>query len=140
MKQLTTSALLVAVFWANVASAHAPYPNPTPRVRVTGMLLPLDAQDRRDHSTLPVFIQGQHRLLRLDTVEELMARERDRTILRELCPRQVRLYAADDLILPLLRPESVGKFLTIEGRLSLRERRLLITAVEDVTEVGPQDH
>lgn len=133
MKWLATVALLVAVFLTSVASARFPYPNPTPQVRFTGTLLPLKAQNHGDFFTLTVFIRGQYRLLRLEAVEELTARECDRTIIQELFHRQIRLYGPDDLILSLQQPESVGKLLTIEGRLYPRDRRLLIAAVEEVS-------
>lgn len=128
MKRLTTVVLLVllvAVFWTSVASARVPYPNPTPQMRFTGTLLPLEAQYYGDLSTLTVFIRGQYRLLRLEAVEELTARERDHTILQDLFHRQVRLYGPDDLIFSLQQPQSVGKLLTIEGRLYLGQSHLI---------------
>ncbi len=64
-----------------------------------------------------------------------MGRKGGQAILRDLFHRQVRFYGPEDLIVSLQKPEIAGKLLTIEGRLYPKERRFLITVMEEVTEV-----
>lgn len=137
MKSITLGILFVTVFWANIANARFPYPERTPSVRLTGVLLPIDEQDREDLITLKVFVQGQPWLFRVGKVEKLAGSERAQAIRQELLRRQVRLYGPEDLIAPLQEPEIAGKPLTIEGRFYANERRLLVTAVEKVPGTTP---
>jgi hypothetical protein len=139
MKQMIAVVLLVSVFWATAVTAHYPYLDRNPGVRFTGALLPLDEQSHGDLSTLTVFIQGKHWLFRLAEVEELTGRSSDWAILRGLFRRQVRFYGPASLIAPLQKPEIAGKLLTVKGRLYTRERRFLITAVEEVRDIALQN-
>jgi len=139
MKQLTAVALLVAVFSAGAANARSPYPNPTPHVRFTGMLLPTHTQAPAGLCTLAVFTRGVDRLLRLDAVENLTTREYDRAVLQDLWRRKVRFYGPEDLMRRLQQLESASEFLTIEGRLYPREKRFLITAIEATSEAELQN-
>lgn len=107
-------------------------------VRFTGELLPLDKRNPGGLSTLTVFIQGKHWLFRLEKVEELRGRYGDRMILQSLFHRQVHFYGPENLTLPLQQPEIAGKLLTIKGCLYPKERRFLITEVEEAREVAFQ--
>lgn len=139
MKQLTAVALLVAVFSASAANARSPYPNPNPHVRFTGILLPAHTQASAGLCTLAVFTSGVNRLLRLDAVENLTTREYDRAVLQDLWRRKVRFYGPEHLMRRLQQSESASELLTIEGRLYPREKRFLISAIEETSKAELQN-
>ena len=138
MKQRTAIALLALAFWASVASAQSPYPDRPVEMRVTGMLLPITEQGREDLVTVNIFVQDKPWLFRVGKVEELTATEREQAVQQGVLLRQVRFYGPDALIGRLQDPKIVGKVLTIEGRLDAKQRRFLVTAVQEAPGGAPQ--
>ena len=55
-------------------------------------------------------------------------------ILSDIFPPELRLAGPADLLRPLQNPAIAGKPLTVEGRLYTANRKLLVTAVEKLTE------
>jgi hypothetical protein len=137
MKQGTLVALLVSLLWAGTVGAQSVYPDRPMRLRVTGTLLPVEEQKRDDLVTVNIFVQDKPWLLRMGKVEELTEMERERAVKDDVLLRQVRFYGPDALMQRLQQPGSVGKVLTIEGRLDTKERRFLVTAVEEATDATP---
>ena len=128
---LALIALTSAVFWTSTARAQFAYPDATPYVRLSGVLLPLDEQKPQEISTLLIFVPGQLWQFRLDGLEEVTDRNYERVRVSDLRGRSFRLYGPGSLIDPLQQPHMAGKHLTVEGRLYLKERRLLVTRVEE---------
>jgi len=132
MRQIATVALLMLVFWASAASADPVRPAGPLPVRITGTLLPFEEQSREDLVTVKVFVKGQPWLLRIGEVEGMTTSEREWAVKRDILLRQVRFYGPEELVEELRKPEIVGKILTIEGRLDVRQNRFLVTAVKEV--------
>lgn len=131
MKVYVAVMLFSMLCWTTSFAEDAIYPERPVSVRVTGTLLPADGQTREDIITVPIFVQGQPWLLRIGKVEELTAYERAQAVKHDILLRQVRFYGPEELISKLRRPDMVGRVLTIEGRLDAREKRFLVTAVQE---------
>ena len=129
-------ALITAMFWTSSTYARFSYPDAPPYVRLSGMLLPFGAQDNSELRTLIVFVHEQLWRFRLDAVEEVTDGNQGWGHLRDLSKCPVRLYGSDVLLAPLQQPEIAGKHITIEGHLYTKERRLLVTAVEETPTVA----
>jgi len=138
MRKIAALLLLVGVFYARGAAAQNVYPQAPFSVRFTGMLLPVNEQNREDLVTVSIFVGGTAWMLRLGEVKELDARDREQATEQAVQLRQVRFYGPDDLIGKLQKPEIAGKVLTIQGRLDPKENRFLVTAVEEGTGGAPQ--
>jgi len=138
MKYRLALVLLVSVFWAGVISAQPAYLERPTKLRVTGMLLPAEEQQRDDLVTVNIVVEDKPLLLRIGKVEELTHTEREQTVKWGVLLRQVRFYGPDALIGRLREPEIVGKILTIEGQLDTKARQFLVTAVEEATATAPQ--
>ncbi len=141
MKQVTSHivfilVLIIATFWASSTHARFSYPDAPPYVRLSGMLLPFGAHDVSELRTLIVLVHDQLWRFRLDAVEEVTGGSHGRVHLRDLRKCSVRLYGADVLITRLQQPEISGKHITIEGHLYTKERRLLVTVVEETPAVA----
>jgi hypothetical protein len=139
MKQLIAVALLVSVFGPGFARAQSPYPQRPMKLRVTGTLLPVEEPKREDLILVNIFVQDKPWLLRVGKVEELNPSGREPTVKEDILLRQVRFYGDDALIARLLKPDIVGKVLRIEGQLDTKERRFLVTAVEEAANATPQN-
>ena len=129
-------ALSLAMCWASSAYARFSYPDAPPYVRLSGVLLPLGAQDSAELRSLTVFVHGQLWRFRLDAVEEVTNGNYARLQLRDLMWCSIRLYGSEGLLASLQQPEIAGKHLTIEGHLYPKERRLLVTAAEETPTVA----
>ncbi len=140
MKQITIIALLVSVFWSNAVNAQSVYPEHPAKLRVTGMLLPLEEQKRDDLVTATIFVQDKPWLFRVGKVEGLTSTEREQAVKEGALLEQVRFYGPDALMRRLQKANLIGKLLTIEGQLDAKERRFLVTAVEEVKDVAPHSH
>jgi len=138
MKWIATIALLTLVFWAGAARADETYPQAPFTVRFTGMLLPVNEQNREDLVTVSIFVEGTPWLLRLGEIKELTARDQEQAKEQAVQLRQVRFYGPQDLVGRLQKPEIAGKVLTIEGRLDPTARRFLVTAVQEGGGGAPQ--
>lgn len=131
-RQLTAVVLLVPLCWSTRATAQLPLIEPPPLVRLTGALQPLEAKRSSSLQTLTVSIRGQEKLLRITKVEKLTGHSPDGwRLLQSLFPPQVRLVGPDALLRTLQAPEREGVSLIIEGRLYVRERMLIVTAVAE---------
>jgi len=123
----TIFAFALTVFAVSLALAQSPYPDRPMQLRVTGTLLPTDAEKREDLILVDIFVQDKPWRLRVGRVEEINASGRGDPIKEDLLLRQVRFYGADDLLAQL----QSGKVLTIEGQLDQKERRFRVTGVQE---------
>ena len=93
---------------------------------------------RDDLATVNIFVRDTPLVLRIGKVEDLTTQERERAIKDDVLLRQVRFYGPDTLMERMLKPEILGRVLTIEGWLKTAQRRFQVTAVEETTGATPQ--
>jgi len=102
---------------------------PPPLLRIIGILLSPAAESGKHYPTLDVSIAGELRTLYIREVKFLTSDDRGWPILRNL-GSFLTLTGPPALIDRLDSEETRGRPLLIEGRLYVRERVLLLTAVE----------
>jgi hypothetical protein len=137
MKPGTIIALLLSLLWVSGTSAQSYRPAHRVDLRITGMLLASEEQKRDDLVTVNISVQGKPMLLRLGKVEDLTTPERVQAVKDEVLLRQVRFTGPEALMERLQKPEILGKVITIEGWLDTNDRRLQVTAVEEVPSSTP---
>jgi hypothetical protein len=137
MRRRMTPCLALVLLWVGTAGAQSPYPDRPVDLRVTGTLLPADGQKRDDLVTVNIFVRDTPLVLRIGKVEDLTAPERTRAVKDDVLLRQVRFSGANALMERMLKPEMLGRVLTIQGWLDTRERRFLVTSVEEATGAAP---
>jgi hypothetical protein len=125
--------LLVLVWWTSVVNAQPAYLEQPVKLRVTGILLPVE-QQRDDLVTVNIVVDDKPLLLRVGKVEELTHTEREQAVKWGVLLRQVRFYGPAEFIGPLQQPEMMGKALTIEGQLDTKGRQFLVTAVKEASD------
>jgi len=128
MRLWTLSALLLVVCGAGLVRAQSG--EGLLHLRVTGMLVPLEAAQREDLFTVPIVVQDKPLLLRVGQVEELTAAERAQ-VRDALVLRQVRFSGPPALLARLQQSEGRGRVLIIEGMLEPTARLFLVTAVKE---------
>ena len=131
MKHLTCTAVLIAMFWATMASAQSVNsPQPT-KVRVTGTMLPFEEQQRDDLVTATIFVQDKPWFFRVGKAEGLTSEEREQAVKDGALLEQVRFQGPDAIMRRLQKANLIGKLLVIEGQLDAKGRRFLISSVEE---------
>jgi len=138
MRLRTIISLVLFMLSASVVSAQSPYPDRPVDLRVTGMLLSAETPKRDDLATVNIFVRDKPLILRIGKVEDLTTQERERVIKDEVLLQQVRFYGPDTLMERMLKPEILGRVLTIEGWLNTAQKRFQVTAVEEATGATPQ--
>ncbi len=123
---LTCIVFFVSVGLANAQSYTA---NPRLDLRITGMLLPADTPKREDLPLVDVTVQNQPRLFRLGQVEDITERDKSQVNKNDVLSHQVRFTGGTELMERLLRPETLGKVVTIEGWLNTSTRLFQVTEV-----------
>jgi hypothetical protein len=96
------------------------------------MLLSAETPKREDWAAVKVFVRDTPLVLRVGKVEDLTTQERERVIKDDVLLHQVRFYGPDTLMERMLKPEILGRVLTIEGWLDTSQRRFQVTLVEEV--------
>ena len=129
MKWIVTGILLTFVLGLRLVSAQPIYPEDLMRLRITGTLLPVEEQKREDLILVDVFVQDKPWRLRIGKVEELNPSGREEKIKEDILLRQVRFHGPESLLARFQQ----GKVLTIEGQLDKQQRRFLVTAVQEGT-------
>jgi hypothetical protein len=132
MRLKTMISLALFLLSAGVVSAQSPYPDRPVDLRITGMLLSAETPKRDDWAAVNVFVRDTPLVLRVGKVEDLTTQERERVIKDDVLLRQVRFYGPDTLMERMLKPEILGRVLTIEGWLDTSQRRFQVTVVEEV--------
>jgi hypothetical protein len=124
--------LLACIFsfvLVNLASAQSYTANPHLDLRITGMLLPADTPKREDLPLVDISVQNKPMLLRLGQVEDVTERDKSQVNKNDVLFHQVRFTGGTELMERLLRPETLGKVVTIEGWLNTTTRLFQVTAV-----------
>ena len=122
---MTCKGLLAFIFsfvFVNLASAQSYTANPHLDLRITGMLLPADTPKREDLPLVDISVQNTPMLLRLGQVEDVTERDKSQVNKNDVLFHQVRFTGGADLMERLLRPETMGKVVTIEGWLNTTTR------------------
>lgn len=106
-----------------------------PRVRFTGVLVPINDQSRTGLlEDLNVFIETERSKLLIDKMEVIGGVGLNRVLLQRLFPPLLHLTGPDDLVGRLKRLETTHKALTIEGLLYTVSRTLFLIQVDEVDE------
>lgn len=125
---------LCPVWGTNALGADTVYPEHPKDVRITGSLLPFTEAAREDIIMVHVFLGDEPRLLRIGSIENLSADEKERAVDEGILMRQVRFYGEDEVMQRLQQSATLGKVLTIEGRLDVQQRRFLVKSVTEKSE------
>ncbi len=123
------AACMVSLVLVNLASAQSYTANPHLDLRLTGMLLPAATPKREDLPLVAISVQNTPILLRLGQVEDVTERDKSQVNKNDVLFHQVRFTGGTELIERLLRPDSMGKVVTIEGWLNTTTRLFQVTAV-----------
>jgi hypothetical protein len=130
--------VVLSMLSASVVSAQSPYPDRPVDLRITGTLLSIETPKRDDLATVSIFVRDTPLVLRIGKVEDLTTQERERAIKDDVLLRQVRFSGPDTLMERMLKPEILGRVLTIEGWLDTTQKRFQVTVVEEVSGATPQ--
>lgn len=131
-----TSMLLALTFYVCAMSPqlHA-FAVAPPRVRFTGVLVPINDQSRNGLlENLNVIIETERLTLLIDKMDIIGGVGLNRVILQRLFPPWIRIIGPDDLIRNLTGPETAGKVLSIEGLLYTASRTFFLIRVDEVDE------
>jgi hypothetical protein len=138
MRLRTVLSAVLFVLSVGVANAQSPYPDRPIDLRITGTLLSAETPKREDFAAVNIFVRDIPLVLRIGKVEDLTTQERARAIKDDVVLHQVRFYGPDALMERMLKPEILGRILTIEGWLDTTQRRFQVTAVEEAAQAAPQ--
>jgi len=131
---LTMTSILLALtldVCATFTQLHA-FPATPPRVRFTGVLVPVNEQTRKGLlEDLNVVIARERATLLVDKMQTIGGVGLNRIILQRLFPPLVHVIGPEDLILRLKSAESADKILTIEGLLYTASRTFFVIRVDE---------
>jgi hypothetical protein len=131
---LTMTSILLALtldVCATFTQLHA-FPATPPRVRFTGVLVPVNEQTRKGLlEDLNVVIARERATLLVDKMQTIGGVGLNRIILQRLFPPLVHVIGPEDLILRLKSAESTDKTLTIEGLLYTASRTFFVIRVDE---------
>lgn len=122
----------VILLWGAIADARFGYPDETPYVRLSGILLPLEGEAEPSEPALTILVKGTSWRFQLANVEEVKKHDQEDARVDELQRHTVRLYGPTPLLVPLQQPKIMGQPITIEGYLYPKERRLLVVTITGV--------
>ncbi len=137
MKRITTLVFVLLMLLLGWGSFDNPIvnaqnqPERALRMRVSGTLLPRDTPERDDIVTVKVYVHGTPWMLRVGAVEDLTQRERKQVIQKGILRKKVRFLVPDELSAHFDGPNLVGRPMVLEGRLYVRDRRFVVTSVEE---------
>ena len=137
MMRKVLATCIVSLVLVNGASAQSYTANPHLDLRITGMLLPADTPKREDLPLLEISVQQTPMLFRLGQVDDVTERDKSQVNKNEVLFHQVRFTGGTELMERLLRPETLGKVVTIEGWLNTTTRVFQVTAVTVKEAAGP---
>ena len=119
-------------FFFPVISTAQINPEPPPLVRFTGSFLPLSETKTPGLSSLTVSIKETKWRFHITKVEKLSGRDPSGTrLLESLFPRDLRFTGPPHLLNALQDPQIKGALMTVEGRLYVGERMLLLIKITD---------
>jgi hypothetical protein len=131
---LTMTSILLALtldVCATFTQLHA-FPATPPRVRFTGVLVPVNEQTRKGLlEDLNVVIARERATLLVDKMQTIGGVGLNRIILQRIFPPLVHVIGPEDLILRLKSAASADKILTIEGLLYTASRTFFVIRVDE---------
>jgi hypothetical protein len=136
MKQFTIIALLASSLWMHTANAQSPATERLQIVRVTGILVPYEAQSRDTFRTVSILVNDKPWLFRIGRAEgltdgsDIMPDTTDEALLKDL-----RFTGPDALMRRLQKDNQLGRPLTLEGQLDAKERWFRVTAIEEAQDM-----
>lgn len=128
----------IVLLWTAIADARFGYPDETPYVRLSGILLPLEGEAEPPEPALTIFVKGASWRFQLANVEEIKTHDQEDARVDELQRHTVRLYGPTPLLAPLQQSTIIGQPITIEGYLYPKERRLLVVTITGVPILADQ--
>jgi len=135
--RLKATAILLALsfhVFAISRQVHA-FPVTPPRVRFTGVLVPISDQSRNGLlENLNVIIETERLTFLIDKMQIVGGVGLNRVLLQRLFPPLLHLTGPDDLVDRLKRLETAHRALTIEGLLYTVSRTLFLIQVDEVDE------
>lgn len=108
-------------------TSDAQFLEPPPLVRFTGVLVVVSDEAKRDMNGLFITINNTERVLLTTRAETLSGSYRGGPILSRLFPKQVSIVGDPALLQKLQQDSTIGKPLTVEGRLYFDSRRLFLS-------------
>lgn len=129
--------MLVAVVWASLASAQDYKAEHRLDLRITGMVLPADAPPREDVVVVDISVQEKPLKLRVGKVEDLSVGEKAQAAKTEVLLHRIRFTGDSALMERLLKAETAGKVITVEGWLNTQSRLFQVTAITDGASARP---
>jgi hypothetical protein len=133
MKRFTIIALLVTGLWVYKVNAQAPAPERLQTLRVTGMMVPHEAQPRDAFRTVSIVVNDKPWLFRINDAETLTGGQEvvPDTMKDEFLLKDIRFTGPDALMRRLQKANQMGRPLTLEGQLDAKERWFRVTAIEE---------
>ena len=133
-RQTFVVVLLLLAVWSTIAVAQF-RPEPPPRIRLVGAILPFADKDPLRQHTLTIYIEGEKWIFRVVEVQQLTGNDPGGWgLLRRLFPFELRFLGPPELLSRLQDPQMRGKRLMLEGQLYTGGKRLFITKVEEAAQ------
>jgi len=133
MKHIIPIALLVSGLWIHTANAESPASERLQTIRVTGIIVPYEAQPRDAFRTVSILVNDKPWLFRIRDAEALTDSHdvvpdtmKDESLLKD-----IRFTGPDALMRRLQKANQMGRALTLEGQLDAKERWFRVTAIEE---------
>jgi hypothetical protein len=125
--------LLISGLWIHTVNAESPSPERLQILRVTGMIVPYEAQPRGAFRTVSILVNDKPWLFRISDAETLTDSGevvpdtmKDGSLLKD-----IRFTGPDALMRRLQKANQMGRSLTLEGQLDAKERWFRVTAIEE---------
>lgn len=131
LRRILIIGLLLPALWSSLAAAQL-RPEPPPRIRLIGSILPFADKVPTRQNTLTVHIQDEKWIFRVVKVQQLTGNDPGGWgLLRQLFPFELRFLGPPELLSRVQDPQLRGKRLMLEGQLYIGSRRLFVTKVEE---------
>ena len=132
MKQFTIIALFASSLWIPTANAESPAPEQLQTLRVTGIIVPYEAQPRGAFRTFSLLVNDKPWLF---WVSDAVALTAGSVVVQdtkdESLQKDIRFTGPDALMRRLQKANQLGRPLTLEGQLDAKERWFHVTAIEE---------
>lgn len=111
-------------------------PEVPPLIRLTGILVPPEEKTPETYLNKPftLILRDKKWIMRVTNVEDITgSRIRSEfNLVDAIYPAELHLVGPEKLIETLMKPEIAGKLISIEGRLYIGERMLVVVGVKEV--------
>lgn len=135
MKYISLISLLVSSLWIHAVNAEPLSPERLQTLRVTGMLVPYEAQSRDALRTVSILVNDKPWLFRIGRAKgltdgsDVVPDTTDASLLKD-----IRVTGSDALMRRLQKVNQMGRSLTLEGQLDAKERWFRVTAIEETSD------